>query len=386
MQISSLLIRLRTAVSLWPFSLLLLNACLAVETSFWSHIQAIEQRDLLSRTPSAPSEHSERVADVQRRDVARAGAGHHSSMKCTHPVPRVSWYSLTPAEQSAWIHHFHLLHTPGRSIFVQGGSFMDDLALVHIGLQEEMHYNACFLVCHSAFLRAFYSLMRITGYNARETYWDIEHDWQHGLQNARIWQSFGGDDGRGGPIPNGPFRHLRCGVLPNPKKPGYSVIKPHWVTRYFNSDWNRKPMIRGDMYTSHFNSSLYDQILSSPNYTQLRLQLEATIHAWIHQSIGGEMLLFSAVCEPAFWLLHAEIDRLWRTHQTVHNSWFDYQGHRRIRSNDGSTHVQPASLDDVLDFYGLFEKVKARDVMHPRRGILCYRYDVLVGGRQDTAR
>nr|CDI52065.1 di-copper centre-containing [Melanopsichium pennsylvanicum 4] len=219
---------------------------------------------------------------------------------------------------------------------------MDDLALVHIGLQEELHYNACFLVCHTAFLRAFYSLMRISGYQGRELYWDIESDRQYGMQNAALWQSFGGDDGKGGPIPDGPFRQMKCGVLPNTKKPGYSVIQPHFVTRHFNSDWNRKPMIKGDM-------------------------------------------LFSAVCEPAFWTLHAEIDRLWRSWQFRHNRYFDYEGHRRIRRNDGSTEEKLASLDDTIDFYGLFEKIQVRDVMHPRRGILCYRYDKLVGGGPDNA-
>ena len=358
-------------------ALSLLSApCLAKKTLFWSHIAAIESRDLSS--PSSPLHHDHQQPDIFRRSVRRnipTPPSHSSSVKCTHPVPRVSFYTLTLVEQRAWIQSFQALHTPNKSIFVKGGTFMDDLALVHIGLQEEMHYNACFLVCHSAFLRAFYSLMRISGYKGREAYWDIEHDWQHGMQNAVLWRSFGGDDGRGGPIPNGPFKHLRCGVLPA-KQPGHSVYKNHYVTRYFNSDWNRKPMIRGDMYTSHYNASYFSSIMDAPNYT---------VHAWTHQSIHGEMALFSAVCEPAFWLLHAEIDRYWRSWQTKHNTWFDYEGHRRIRKPDGSTEYKLATLDDQIDFYGLFEKVKVRDVMHPRRGILCYKYDRLLGGGVDNA-
>ena len=341
--------------------LVVVPACVARETSFWSRLAAIEKR-------------------------AVGTANHPASVKCTHPVPRVSFYTLTVTEQTAWISSFQRLHTRDQSIFVRGGSFMDDLAMVHIGLQEEMHYNACFLACHTAFLRAFYTLMRVNGYRGREAYWDVAGDYPHGMQNARLWRSFGTDDGgKGGSIPNGPFKGLTCGILPDTKKPGYSIVKSHYVTRQFNSDWNAKPLTRGDMYTSHFNATLYTSFLSAPNYTKLRLKLEATVHAWIHQSIGGEMWLFSAVCEPAFWLLHAEIDRYWRSWQHRHNAWFDYEGHRRIRKNDGTTEYKLATLDDTIDFYGLFEKVQVRDVMHPRRGILCYQYDRLLDGTADTA-
>ena len=96
------------------------------------------------------------------------------------------------------------------------------------------------------------------------------------------------------------------------------------------------------------------------------------------------MWLFSAPCEPVFWLLHAEIDRLWRTWQHKTGRYYDYEGHRRIRRKDGSAEVRVASLDDEVDFYGLFEKVSVREVMHPRRGILCYRYDRLWGGEVDS--
>ncbi|GAC97130.1 tyrosinase [Pseudozyma hubeiensis SY62] len=305
-------------------------------------------------------------------------------MKCTYPVSRVSFYTLTVTERESWISSFAQLHTlRNKSIFVRGGTFIDDLAMVHIGLQEEMHYNACFLVCHTAFLRAFYSLMRVVGYRGREAYWDIESDWKGGMSNAHIWRYLGGD-GVGGAIPSGPFKSLTCDVLPNTRKPGYSYIKPHFVTRHFNSNWLSHPLIRGDMYTSHYNSSfLPHTILSSPNYTALRKLLETSLHAWTHQSIAGEMWLYSSPCEPAFWLLHAEVDRCWRSWQSVNNKWYDYGGHRRIRHGE-QTELKLASFDDEIDFYGLFEKVKVGDVMHPRKGILCFRYDKLLGGRLDT--
>ncbi|CDS00059.1 uncharacterized protein SPSC_04535 [Sporisorium scitamineum] len=361
--------------------LLLLMLCwlqlsLAKETSFWSSIHALEARS---------TSHSSHPPHPLRRDTPTPAG--HTSVKCTRPVARVSFYALTPAEQSAWIHHFHLLHTPGRSIFIKGGSYMDDLVMVHIGLQEEMHYNACFLVCHTAFLRAFYTLMRVTGYRGREAYWDIEHDWRHGMQNSPLWRLFGGDDGRGGAIPNGPFRNLRCGVLPNTKKPGYSLVKPHYVTRHFNSNWLHKPLSRGDMYTHAYNTSLYNQILTAPTYTKLRTLLETSLHAWTHQSIGGEMWLYSSPCEPTFWLLHAEVDRCWRSWQLRTGKYFEYGGHKRIRkvgASAGATVIKEASLEDTVDFYGLFEKVKVADVMHPRRGIMCFRYDRLLGGELDT--
>lgn len=352
----------------------------AKETSFWSQIEAI---DAVSHASSSTSlHHASHPLRPRNVGASTSTTASSSSMKCTHPVERVSFYALTVTERNAWMQSFRLLHTlRNRSIFIRGGTFIDDLAMVHIGLQEEMHYNACFLVCHTAFLRAFYSLMRVVGYRGREAYWDIEHDWRHGMQNAAIWGYLGGD-GLGGAIPNGPFRGLTCGVLPNTRKPGYTLVKPHYVTRHFNADWNHSPLTKGDMYTSHYNTSFYHQLLDQPNYTALRRLLETSLHAWTHQSIAGEMWLYSSPCEPAFWLLHAEVDRCWRSHQATHGYW-DYGGHRRIRKPDGTTELKLATLDDTIDFYGLFEKVKVRDVMHPRRGIMCFRYDRLLGGSLD---
>lgn len=354
-------------------AVLLSAQCAAKTTSFWPHIQAIEARSVATT-----------VRDLEPRNPPLANG--HSSVRCTHPMQRVSWYTLTDAERASWTSSFRQLSKPGKSIFIKGGSFMDDLTLVHIGLQEELHYNSCFLPCHSAFLRAFYSLMRVSGYQGREAYWDIEHDWTHGIQNAALWTSLGGDDGKGGPIPSGPFVGSHCGLLPNTKKPGYSVYKPHPVTRHFNGDWNAKPLTRGDMYTAHFTQSIINTFLSAPDYATLRRSLEDNIHAWLHQAIGGEMWLFSATCEPAFWLLHMEIDRIWRSWQHLHGTYFQYAGHRRIRHKDGSTEIKVASLDDPIDFYGLFEKVTVRDVMHPRRGIMCFRYDHLYNNQLDTGR
>ncbi len=118
--------------------------------------------------------------------------------------------------------------------------------------------------------------MRVSGYQGREAYWDIEHDWTHGIQNAALWTSLGGDDGKGGPIPSGPFEDRHC--CPTPK-PGYSVYKPHPVTRHFTGDWNAKPLTRGDMYTAHFNQSIINTFLSAARLCTLRRSLEDNNHA-----------------------------------------------------------------------------------------------------------
>ncbi len=51
---------------------------------------------------------------------------------------------------------------------------------------------------------------------------DIERDWEGGLQNAPLWRIVGG--GSGGRISSGPFEGLTCGVLPNTKRTGYSIV------------------------------------------------------------------------------------------------------------------------------------------------------------------
>ncbi|PWZ03130.1 Di-copper centre-containing protein [Testicularia cyperi] len=379
---------------------------------FWTAIDRIERRELSYRRSHRPRSSHHRKRDshshvgvnasdgralMHRRSddgihedqlVRRDTTGSPSSAKCNRPVGRVSWFSLSGSEKTSWMDHFNLLATTkGKSMFVEGGTFLDDLAIVHIGMQRELHYNACFLPCHAALLRAFYSMMRLLGYRGREAYWPLDQDAAAvgGIPASQLWNDFGGDDGQGGPIPSGRFKGLVCGVLPDLQQVGRSIYKPHYVTRYFNDNWHRQPLQKGDMYSSLLQSELFDNILSQTDYTVFRQRLERTVHAYVHQAMGGEMWLFSAVCEPTFWLLHAEIDRIWRTWQTKQNTWTAYNGHSRIVDDSGNYQVVTAALDNTIDFYHLFVPIKVQDVMWPRKGILCYRYDNLYGGLPDSS-
>jgi tyrosinase len=80
---------------------------------------------------------------------------------------------------------------------------------------------------------------------------------------------------------------------------------------------------------------------------------EAEMHNRVHAWVGGSMVLMSSPNDPVFWLVHANIDRLWAEWEAING--FDYPekgpppGHR-LYDLMPPFYVTPA---DVLDHHAL---------------------------------
>jgi hypothetical protein len=112
-------------------------------------------------------------------------------------------------------------------------------------------------------------------------------------------------------------------------------------------------------------------VTNSANYDTFRSQLESNPHAIPHLAIGGsanngalvgDMAPMMSPNEPAFWLHHSFIDKVWNDFQTYRPSNFwSYGGPR----SNGAT----ANLNDVMPYY---TSVRTTNVFNITR--LCYRY------------
>lgn len=88
-------------------------------------------------------------------------------------------------------------------------------------------------------------------------------------------------------------------------------------------------------------------------------------------SVGSDM--FASPGDPAFWLHHGMIDRLWGVWQAVDPGRRQYavSGTRTFMDVPPSKDVV---LDDGMDWGLLGPRMRVREAMDVRRGMLCYGY------------
>jgi tyrosinase len=78
-----------------------------------------------------------------------------------------------------------------------------------------------------------------------------------------------------------------------------------------------------------------DVALSRHTFSTFQRKLELGAHADVHVAVGGTMNSASSPSDPAFWLHHANIDRLWAQWQTAHP---------KAKTPHGTTVLQPSPL------------------------------------------
>jgi tyrosinase len=97
--------------------------------------------------------------------------------------------------------------------------------------------------------------------------------------------------------------------IANPSLPkalsGKALLKSWGVTRAFNP--------RGLPVLSELQA-----INSQTRFSAFQTTLESTLHADVHNAVGGDMAGSSSPSDPLFWLHHANIDRLWAAWQIAH--------------------------------------------------------------------
>jgi len=181
----------------------------------------------------------------------------------------------------------------------------------------------------------------------------------------------------GGCITNGPFVDFKISLGPVAK----AVIDP-------SNKYGLKPNPRCLSRNFDPQSSIgvltwanATTIVSSPNITALRTNVERLWHKNSHTFIGKEGAdPFSTTNDPAFYLLHAQIDRLygiWQG-QDLKNREYATDGPRTFLGLplDTAPNVPTSSveLDDVMDL-GLGYKPRLKEGLPMTKGGMCYIYE-----------
>jgi Common central domain of tyrosinase len=122
---------------------------------------------------------------------------------------------------------------------------------------------------------------------------------------AKLWRkSMMG--GSGNPVTTGPFVPSEWSTVPA-EEPGRFKFETSLVRELAGSG---QPVTTVNTVLRLFRSSTYDGF---------RVEIEAGPHAIMHEWVGGQMKwILASPNDPAFWLHHANLDRIWAQWQELY--------------------------------------------------------------------
>ncbi|KAH6653191.1 hypothetical protein BKA67DRAFT_625169 [Truncatella angustata] len=357
------------------------------------------------------------LASLNETEASLRARGEQATCSTRNIYFRREYGSLSKAERLAYVNAVKCLQTlpPRTPSNVSAGaqSRFDDFVVVHIQQTLTIHYTGNFMAWHRWFVYQYEKALRDEcGYTGYQPYWDwpkyasapekspifngdayslggngdyVEHNGSVITPPAGV----GGGDIQlaaglgGGYVTTGPFANMTvnlgpvAGLVGTDAGPdgglGYNPrglkrdVGPALNTRYAN-------------YTTVLN------LLLKPNITAYRVlsegvpyTVEIGPHGGIHYTINGDPGgdLFTSPGDPAFWVHHGMMDRMWTLWQALDPKT------RQVDINAGDYgHVTWAnepeseltSLDDVIDMGYAADSTTIREVMDTLSGPFCYFY------------
>lgn len=186
------------------------------------------------------------------------------------------------------------------------------------------HGNAAFLPWHREFLYEFEHLLQVVDPSVTLPYWDFTD--RNTTQNIIFQNNFLG--------PNGGVSGVGGGAVQS----GFFSAANRWLQRkdLSGNTWTGKststqPLTRYMLSLDRLpTQTQVNQVLAQTTYDQFRSSLETTAHATAHLWMGGSTAnVATSPNDPTFWLLHANVDRIWAQWQVnAHwgSNWYTASG------------------------------------------------------------
>ncbi|KAJ5819931.1 hypothetical protein N7474_005522 [Penicillium riverlandense] len=321
---------------------------------------------------------------------------------------RKEWGELTAAERIDYTSAVVCLHHKPAELpsaeYPGVKSRLDDFVATHINYTLRVHYDGLFLPWHRRYLWLWERALREEcGYRGHLPYWNWPL-WADNLAasplfdgsetslsgdgvydpneqpltngNLTIPRGTGGGCVRGGPFKNiklhlGPFSRTLTSFTEIPS-PGFAY-NPRCFSRSLN-DWVASRYTNRTIVETLLASRDINEFLTVVDHWPPRMDGVFGVHGGGHFSLGGTMQdLFASPQDPAFFLHHGMVDRMW-------DIWQDRDEEtRRYALNGTGVILNPPSaplvtLDTVMEFGILDRPRTVREVMSPVEGGLCYTY------------
>ncbi|KAK4122009.1 tyrosinase-like protein [Parathielavia appendiculata] len=317
---------------------------------------------------------------------------------------RREWRTLPKAQRKSYIQAVQCVqNTP--SILNPGvpgsKSLFDDFVFVHLLQTTTIHFTGNFLIWHRWYIHQYELKLNACGYNGALPYWD----WGFDVDNPRASPVFDGSDTSmgsdgefvpGGPLEilipgtaepivlakgtgggcvfSGPFKNMTVHLGPI-TQPDPTQDNPRCLKRDLNAD-------AGKRFASFRNTT--DLIVNSPNIEIFRTTMEADpgyipnslgVHGGGHFIISGDpgSDAFISPGDPAFYLHHAQIDRVYWIWQML-----DLENRQGVFGTNTLLNMPPSAnttVEDLIDLSPIAGPVKIKTLMNTVGGTpLCYVY------------
>ncbi|CAJ2506926.1 Uu.00g081120.m01.CDS01 [Anthostomella pinea] len=336
---------------------------------------------------------------------------------CTAETVRVrkSWDNLNNAERTAYISAVKCLAakptTVDKSLAPGAVNRLDDFTYIHINQTNLIHLSGSFLSWHRIFIYRMEEALRDCGYNGALPYWDQARFSSTPLKSTVFSPAWFGGDGVYDPSTegHGPYNIQIPGLvanitIPRPAGHGGGCIADGQFANFSVSlgpteQLPSAEVASGDKYGYHANPRCLKRnidlpssvgkltwanatlIISSPDIATFRNRMDNLWHQNAHGFLGKDgMDLFTSPNDPVFYLLHAQIDRLWALWQgqDLAARTFATDGYRTFEGIplDTAPGVPPANatLEDVMDLGGGYRPT-IRDGMAMTADGRCYVYE-----------
>lgn len=333
--------------------------------------------------------------------------------------------SLSKEERLAYINAVKCLQSkPPRtpaSVAPGARSRFDDFVVTHIQQTLDIHYSGIFQPWHRWFVYQYERALRDEcGYEGYQPYWDwpkyasapqdsplfngdpyslggngeyVPHDGPvivppEGVSGGNI--SLPAGEG-GGYVRTGPFANMTVNLGP---VGGLADTAPGPQGGLGYNPRGLKRDLGGAMNMRYANYTTVLKLLAQPDIDAFRTvsegvpyTIEIGPHGGIHYTIGGDPGgdLFTSPGDPAFWVHHAQMDRVWAVWQALGLVFPDVDdparrytdlgkgeyAHRTWQNNPPSPF---AELSDVIDMGYAAPSTAIGEVMSTTQGELCYFY------------
>ncbi|KAK4148900.1 tyrosinase-like protein [Chaetomidium leptoderma] len=320
---------------------------------------------------------------------------------------RREWRTLSKAQRKRYVAAVKCVQkTP--SILAPGvaaGSknLFDDFVYVHLQSTLSIHFTGNFLIWHRYYIHHYEQRLQACGYDDSLPYWEWGHD-VNNPHNSPIFdgsETSLGSDGKfipggplvldipgnpepislakgtgGGCVHTGPFSDMTVRLGPI-TQPDPTADNPRCLKRDLNAD-------AGKRFSSFRNTT--ELIANSPNIEIFRTTMEADpsyvpnslgVHGGGHFMISGDpgSDAFISSGDPAFYLHHAQIDRVYWIWQML-----DWQNRQGVFGTNTMLNFPPSAnttVEDNVDLTPLAGPIKIKNLMSTTGGggsPLCYVY------------
>jgi tyrosinase len=305
---------------------------------------------------SAPSEESLMKKPMMSQKFATPAA---AASCAANPNVRFEWRDFSNSDRNALTDGIKcLLNKPASGNFPPARNRYEDFVRVHQQYSPNIHNNAKFLLWHRYFLWTFEQVLREEcGFNRAFTWWDETKDAGQFAKSTIFTPEFFGSlpgptNGAGTCIRDGAFKDITLHIGPG------SGQSDHCLSRAVD-----------ETATAQCSKDFENYCMSRSSYPDFESCWEFGPHGYGHNGIGSVMAdVMGSVGDPAFWMHHTYIDRVYRVWQNADVS-------RRTTISGKNADGSPLTLDTGIYVGGIRPDVKVRDVLDTLNGVMCYRYN-----------